>query len=96
MSASGRTLVNDVRQPEVDTAEPLVPDSSEMVVEKLKRYKSPGIDQILIKWIQTGGKTVRSKIHERINYIWDKEELPRQWKGSVIVITHEKVIKILC
>jgi hypothetical protein len=41
--------VSDVRQTELHTAEPLVPEPSafetEMVIEKLKRDKSPGIDQ---------------------------------------------------
>ena len=41
---------NDVRQIETHTAEPLVPETStldvEMATEKLKMYKSPGIDQI--------------------------------------------------
>jgi hypothetical protein len=40
--------VNDVRQTEIHTAEPLMtePSSSEVeiAIEKLKRYKSPGID----------------------------------------------------
>jgi len=40
--------VNDVRQPEMHTAEPLVPEPSafevEMAIEKLKRQKSPSID----------------------------------------------------
>ena len=42
--------VNDVMQTEIHTAEPLVPEPSafetEMATEKLKRHKSPGIDQI--------------------------------------------------
>ena len=41
--------VNDVRQTEIHTAEPLVPGSSafevEMAIEKLKRHKTPGVDQ---------------------------------------------------
>ena len=40
--------VNDVRQTEVHTAEPIVPESSasefELAIEKLKSHKSPGID----------------------------------------------------
>jgi hypothetical protein len=40
-------LVGNVRQTEIHTAEPLVPEPSalefEMAIEKLKRYKSPGI-----------------------------------------------------
>jgi hypothetical protein len=42
--------VSDVRQMEVHTAEPLVPGPSHLEVEiaiaKLKKYKSPGDDQI--------------------------------------------------
>jgi hypothetical protein len=42
--------VSDVRQIEVYTAEPLVPGLShlevEIVIAKLRKYKSPGIDQI--------------------------------------------------
>ena len=42
--------VSDVRQAEIHTAEPLVPEPSalevELAIEKLKSHKSPGIDQI--------------------------------------------------
>ena len=42
--------VNDVRHPEIYTAEPLVREPSafeiELAIEKLKSHKSPGIDQI--------------------------------------------------
>ena len=42
--------VNDVRQTKMHTAEPLVPEPSasevELAIEKLKSYKSPGVDQI--------------------------------------------------
>jgi hypothetical protein len=51
--------VNDVRQAEVHTAEPLVPEPSdfevEMAIEKLKRHKSPGTDQIPADLIKAGG-----------------------------------------
>jgi hypothetical protein len=47
---------NDIRLTEVHTAEPLVPKPSaleiEMPIEKLKRYKSPGIDKIPAEWIK--------------------------------------------
>ena len=42
--------VNEVRQTEIHTAEPLVPEPSasevELAIEKLRSHKSPGIDQI--------------------------------------------------
>jgi hypothetical protein len=48
--------VNDVRQIEVHTAEPLVPGPSHLeagiAIPKLKRYKSPGSDQIPAELIQ--------------------------------------------
>jgi hypothetical protein len=72
--------VNDVRQTEIYAADPLVPEPSssevEIAIEKLKRYKSLGIDQIPAERIQAGGNTLRSEIHKLINCIWNKEELP--------------------
>jgi hypothetical protein len=39
----------------------------------LKRFKSPGSDQIPAELIQAGGEILRSKIHTLINSIWNKE-----------------------
>jgi len=62
--------VNDVRQTEIHTTEPLVPELSafefEMAIEKLKSHKSPGIDQIPAELIETRGITIRYEIHELI------------------------------
>jgi hypothetical protein len=68
--------VSDVRQIEVHTAEPLVPGPSRLEVEiaiaKLKRYKSPGSDQIPAELIQAGGEILLSEIHRLINSVWNK------------------------
>jgi hypothetical protein len=56
----------------------------------LKRYKSPGIDQIPAELIQAGGNTLHSEIHKLINCIWYKEEFPEQWKESIIVPIYKK------
>jgi citrate synthase len=42
----------------------------------LKKYKSPGSDQILAELVQAGGKILLSAIHKLINSVWNKEELP--------------------
>jgi hypothetical protein len=64
--------VSDVRQLEIHTAGPLVPDPSssevEIAIDNLKRYKTPSSDQILAELIQAGGEILRSKIHNLINY----------------------------
>jgi hypothetical protein len=67
--------VSAVRQTEIHTAEPLVPDPSpeiEFSIAKLKRYKLPGSDQIPAELIQVGGETLQSEIHKLINSIWNK------------------------
>jgi hypothetical protein len=92
--------VNYVRQAEIHTAEPLVPEPSdsevEMSIEKLKRHKSPGIDQIPSELIKAGGRTICSEIHKLINYIWNKEEMPEQWKEAIIVPSYKKGDKTDC
>jgi hypothetical protein len=86
--------VSDVRQIEVHTAEPLEPGSSRLEVEiaiaKLKKYKSPGSDEILAELIQAGGEMSLSAIHKLINYVWNKKELPDLWKESIIVPVQKK------
>jgi hypothetical protein len=68
----------------MQTAEPFMPESSasevEVAIGKLKRYRSPGVDQFPAELIQAGGETLRSEIHNLIYMIWNKEELPHQWK----------------
>ena len=48
----------------------------DIAIEKLKRHKSPGIDQIPKQMIKAGGTIIRYGIHNVINSIWNKEELP--------------------
>jgi hypothetical protein len=74
--------VHDIRQRDIHTAEPLVPEHSLVEVKfttgKLKSYKFPGTDQILAELIQAGGEILLcSEIHKLICSIWNKEELPQ-------------------
>jgi hypothetical protein len=62
----------------------------EMAIEKLKRYKSPGTDQIPAELIKAGGSKIFSEIHKLINSVWSKEELPDQWKESIIASIYKK------
>jgi hypothetical protein len=91
---------SEVRQIEVHTAEPLVPGPSrlevEIVIPKLKKYKSPGSDQIPTEQIQAGGEILLSAIHNLNNSVWNKEKLPDQWKESIIVPIHKKSDKTEC
>jgi hypothetical protein len=92
--------VNDVRQAEIHTAELLVLEPSvseiELAIEKPKSHKSPGIDQIPAELIKAGGRTISCEIHRLIISIWNKEELPEDWKESIIVPIYKKGGKTDC
>jgi hypothetical protein len=81
-------------------AEPLVPGPSRLEVKiataKLKKYKSPGSYQIPAELIQARGEILLSAIHKLINCVWNKEELPDQWKESIIIPIHKKGDKTDC
>jgi hypothetical protein len=86
--------VHNIRQKDIHTAEPLVPEPSLVEVEiatgKLKSYKSPGTDQIPAELIKAGGETLCSEIHKFIFPIRNKEEMPQQWKESIVMPIHKK------
>jgi hypothetical protein len=92
--------VSDVRQIHVNTAEKLVPGPSRLEVEiaiaKLNKYKLAGSNQIPAELIQAGGEMLLSAIHKLNNSVWNKEELPDQWKESIIVPIHKNCVKTDC
>jgi hypothetical protein len=79
--------INDVRWTETRTATPTMPEWSdfelEMAIEKLK-HKLPGFEQIPKELIKAESRTIHSEIHYLISSIWNKEELPEEWKELVM------------
>jgi len=88
---------NDGRQRKIHTAEPLVPEpiafEVELAIEKLISHKSPGTDQIPEELIKAGSRTICYEIHKLIICIWNKEELPEEWKELIIVPIYKKADK---
>jgi hypothetical protein len=78
---------SDVRQVEVQTAQQLVHVSHrlkfEMAIAKLRKYKTPGSNQILGELILAEGDTLLFTIHKLINYIWNKKELPISGRSPI-------------
>jgi hypothetical protein len=72
--------VHNVRQMDIQMAEPLVPEPSlvevEIAIGKLKSYKSLGADQIPAELMKAGCETICSEINKLICSTWNKEELP--------------------
>jgi hypothetical protein len=78
----------------IHTADPLVPEPSafqiemaKMAIEKLKKYRSPGTDQIPAELLKARSRKFRSEISKLISSIWNKEELSEEWKYSIILPT---------
>ena len=67
-----------------------------MAIEEPKNHKSPGVDQIPAELIKAGGRTIRCEIHKLIISIWNKGELPVEWKESIIVPIYRKGDKTDC
>jgi len=91
--------VIEVRQTEIDTAEPLVPELNyfkfEMVYEKLKKTNH----QVLIKCQQNSmqqGVEEFAETHKLIDCAWDKEDLPEEWKELIIVPIYKNGSKKNC
>jgi hypothetical protein len=62
--------ISNVRHIEIHTTEPLLPDSSpfevEIAIEKLKKFKLPGSDQIPAELVQAGAETLLRSINSLI------------------------------
>jgi hypothetical protein len=66
----------------------------EVAIEKSKGYELSGTLQIPGEVIQeVGGGTVYSEVHKLIKFILKKEELPHQWKESIVVPIHEGIVR---
>jgi hypothetical protein len=62
----------------------------ELGIEKLRSHRLPDIVQMPAKLIKEVGREIHYEIHRVIISIWNKEELPEQWKESIIVLIYKK------
>jgi hypothetical protein len=67
-----------------------------IAIAELIKYKLPGSNQILAQLIQAGGEILLSVIHKLVISVWNKEELPDQWKESIILSVQKKSDKTDC
>ena len=63
----------------------------DMVNEKLKRHKL--IYRITAELIKSDSRTIRSENRKLITSSWNKEELPEEWKESIVVPSYRRAIK---
>jgi hypothetical protein len=81
-------MENYVKQTEIHTTEPLMPELSafevELAIEELKSHKLPDIDQIPVELIKVGGRTLHYEVHKLITSIWKKVEFPEEWNCTCL------------
>lgn len=82
------------------TAQPYVAEPTIQEVEneilKLKNFKAPGIDNIPGELFKNGGNALCMEMHELIKRIWNDEQLPEEWKTSVLCPIYKKGDKLEC
>ena len=79
--------------------EPPPPVSKDEVlgaIKQLKSHKAPGVDGIHAEILKAGGDPMATMIHRLIEKIWEKEQVPEDWRKAVIVPLFKKGDKSLC
>ena len=51
----------------------------------LKNAKAPGVDNIPPKSLKEGGPCTVEALHRILNFVWEKEEIPDDWKRGLLV-----------
>ena len=69
---------------------PPTTEEVEMAVQKLKKHKAPGIDNIPAELFKYGGSELVKQLHTIIKDIWLKEKMPTDWNLSIICPIHKK------
>lgn len=69
----------------------------EVAIKKMKRRKAPGVDDITVEELEAATLgTGLQELHRLFTAIWDQEEIPTEWKHSVIVPIYKKKDKLDC
>ena len=77
--------------------QPLGEDEIKAAIERMKRGKSPGVDNITVEELEAAAQGTGLKIMHRLcNMVWEQEELPSEWKRSIIISLHKKKDRLEC
>src|SRR6218665_252899 len=72
-------------------------DEVEAAIRKLKHRKAAGPDNFTTEELQAGTDGVGVRVMHRLcQAVWDKEELPAEWKRSIIIPIHKKKDRLEC
>lgn len=89
----------DIQLP-FQTVQPYIAEPTLQEVEfeilKLKNFKAPGIDNLPGELLKHGGNALCMEMHELTVRIWNGEEIPDEWKTSILCPIYKKGDKLEC
>ena len=66
-------------------------------IERMKTGKAPGIDNVTVEELRAAIKGEGLKvIHSLFQSVWETEEVPRDWRRSIVIPIHKKQDKLDC
>jgi len=68
----------------------------EAAIQRLKKNKAPGVDNISAEEIQAAGDSGVEMMFAFCSKVWEEETFPQMWKKSIIVPLHKKKDKLSC
>ncbi|KAL4082900.1 hypothetical protein QTP88_029554 [Uroleucon formosanum] len=88
-------LFEDKEPNREDYPEPTIEEVAKQI-KTLKNHKAPGEDGITGELLKTGAENLVKYIHRLISLIWEKEEIPKEWKTALVYPIHKKGDKQTC
>jgi hypothetical protein len=76
-------------------AEPTLQEVNDEIL-RLKNFKAPGTDNIPGELFKHGGNALCMEMHELVTRIWNDEELPEEWRTSIMCPLYKKGDKLEC
>jgi len=68
----------------------------EAAIQRLKKNKAPGVDNISAEEIQAAGKNGVEMMFTFCSKVWEEKTFPQMWRKSIIVPLHKKKDKLSC
>ena len=96
---AGRDVSVPILNEEInETAEEPAPTEIEVLlaIGKLKNRKAAGYDEMFAEYLKRGGDILTRKVYELIVKIWNSEEIPEDWRKSIIVPLFKKGDRSMC
>lgn len=78
------------------SVKPLTFEETEKAIRALKLNKAPGEDGICAEMLKNGGEELHRHIHRLVVLIWEREEIPEDWKVGIICPLHKKGDRTNC